>query len=388
MYGGMTVDRILAWIKATRHSKQLRSLKTQKGDWKTVIVKDNIPPEYLHNDMSSYESMRRARVHLDTAALVLYRALFATFDLGPLWIYLFVDGSPQFRGKELFASSFDVISIGAARAFFDRRHFTQIQIHRELFSALGKATALIWQVFLQVGPRYHAMRDFCNAVAGITTDFGTESKLPDMRDILIPFLKALGVSIPRTAVKQTYLFPHALNTIGWFHLWDNIIRYGLCNLIWFAFFLRCLKTFCKFLRNESEELVKLYESHDLPGTAAVIRILHIPSFIEWRWGTLTEVCKAVKTPLSLLRSNVHVVELLLGKLQDTVTCRLVRIVLTSEDWSCQYKFTDWYCRTLGFCQSWGGSLNPHPCEITDPNELISILLFVVCLQSFGDVCVY
>jgi hypothetical protein len=84
MYGGMTVDRILAWIKATRHSKQLRSLKTQKGDWKTVIVKDNIPPEYLHNDMSAYESMRRARVHLDTAALVLYRALFATFDLGPL----------------------------------------------------------------------------------------------------------------------------------------------------------------------------------------------------------------------------------------------------------------------------------------------------------------
>jgi hypothetical protein len=275
----------------------------------------------------------------------LYRAYWATLDADSLWIFLFADASPQFRGRELFAATFDMYIFGETM-FFRRRKFTQIAVSRNMLTLLGKVTALLWQIFLQVGPHYEGIRRFCDRVGGVTTDMGVEKDIADYRDVLIPFLHHLGVRIPRSAITQEHLFPNALMTVGWFHLWDGVLRHGLCNLVWFAFFLKVLKAIAKFVRNEKEELMSLFRKADLDGSAALLRVTSVPTFAEWRWGKLGSICQRLKATLSVLRAHVHVVNPLLHKMRETSLAALVKIALTSEQWYTEFKFTDWFSDLL------------------------------------------
>eukprot|EP00959_Pyramimonas_sp_CCMP1952_P015457 327578-Pyramimonas_sp.AAC.1 len=43
-------------------------------------------------------------------ACIVYRKLLSTFDLSKTYLFVFADGSPQYRGTELFAVSIDVVS--------------------------------------------------------------------------------------------------------------------------------------------------------------------------------------------------------------------------------------------------------------------------------------
>lgn len=74
-----------------------------------------------------------------------------------------------------------------------------------LFAATGKAFALLWQIFLQVGPSYKKLRLWLSRVTCILTDCGAERKIPDMRDILPEFLDAIGVKYPM-GCRMEYLF--------------------------------------------------------------------------------------------------------------------------------------------------------------------------------------
>ena len=210
------------WMRAA--TLWIKKNKRSQGRIQKIILKGDVPLEYLHQDHAHHEVLRRGRVHLDMAANVLFRYFFRTLDLDCIYFYLFVDASPQWRGRELYAASFDMMGIVGTALFWQRRLFTQIAISRCMYSALGKTAALLWQILLQVGGEYWAMRAFCNNVAGVTTDLGTEKAIPDHPDILIPFFKSLGIHVPASARRQLHLFPIALASIGWFHLWDGILK--------------------------------------------------------------------------------------------------------------------------------------------------------------------
>ena len=79
------------------------------------------------------------------------------------------------------------------------------------------------------GPHYSDMRDFCNSIGGICTDMGTEFKIADYRDVLIPFCKSLNIRTPKNAVAQEYLFPYAIATVGWTGVPIPTLRIALAN---------------------------------------------------------------------------------------------------------------------------------------------------------------
>ena len=80
---------------------EIRKIKNAKEPFKQAIVKHDCPPQFLHNDDINYETLRRARVHLDMTVNVMFRFAFKGFDFETTWFYLFADASPQQIGVEL-----------------------------------------------------------------------------------------------------------------------------------------------------------------------------------------------------------------------------------------------------------------------------------------------
>ena len=213
----MAAGRLLQFLEASQHLRCQKNVRKAVTSFKPLILKDGFPTHFVQTDEANPETLRKARVHLDLSAMVAFRMYWRDFvQLDALWVYLFVDASPQVRGLELYAATFDIL-FNTATPYYHRRLFPQIHIGRDCYSLVGKTSALLWLIFLQVGPFFADIRNFCNSVAGITSDMGTEKGLADYKDILIPFCKALQINIPRNAIAQEYLFPHALCTIGWMH---------------------------------------------------------------------------------------------------------------------------------------------------------------------------
>jgi hypothetical protein len=64
-------------------------------------------------------------VKLDATSMLLFQALWASAPLLFTALYIFIDGSTQRRGVELFAGSFDMAVHGVSH-FVKRRLFPQI----------------------------------------------------------------------------------------------------------------------------------------------------------------------------------------------------------------------------------------------------------------------
>ena len=287
---------------------------------------------------------------MDALALSLFRSSFATLDQDTFWIFLCADASPQSKGMELFAASFDIIVDGLDE-WWRRKLFAQVRIGRHMVTVLGKLTALLWQIWLQVGPDFDACRVFCNNVFGVLTDLGTEENIPRHPDCLIEFFEFLKCPIPRGAVRQRRLFPRALPLAGWQHTWDGVLCYCLCMLPWFPHWLRVFKAASKFVRNVIDDLVAAYKTAGLLGAVAVLENLAIKKFIEWRWGTLDGNCMEMATALGIFRATIHVVSLVAQRMKDTVTEKLLAEAFTSEEWYVQFQFVKRFAHEVGKLQS-------------------------------------
>jgi hypothetical protein len=121
---------------------------------------------------------------------------------------------------------------------------------KSMADAVSKCIALLWQIFLMVGPLFEDVRRFCCRVRSITTDMGVERQLATMVDCLPDFYRIwLKVKLPASTPVLKRLFPRSLQIGGWKHLWDNVICRGLSSLQWFPKFLANLKHLVSFFRN-------------------------------------------------------------------------------------------------------------------------------------------
>ena len=62
-----------------------------------------------------------------------------------------------------------------------------VALGRDFLDAAGKTLALLWLIFLLVGPAWSSMRRFCGMVKAILTDMGTERLIHSNPDILPDF---------------------------------------------------------------------------------------------------------------------------------------------------------------------------------------------------------
>jgi len=106
------VGDIVDWLFSNRHLKNSEEIKVAAHDFARIYTKDPCLRASLRQGKThmNREVLRKARPRLDCVAMLLSRAMFAAQDWGSLSIYLFCDGSPQWRGWELYASTMDVFA--------------------------------------------------------------------------------------------------------------------------------------------------------------------------------------------------------------------------------------------------------------------------------------
>jgi hypothetical protein len=110
--------KAIEWVDATRHQKSLRRTPHVKKAWSHLFAKGRDAARALQAVAGNvaYEQLRLARVRIDITCMVLFREYFRGIPRDRLDIYIFTDGSPQWRGLEMIASSFDMVSLVNAPA--------------------------------------------------------------------------------------------------------------------------------------------------------------------------------------------------------------------------------------------------------------------------------
>jgi len=133
------VEDVLDWLWATRTMGDLQLAQEAKRDWARIFVRGDAERAELVAQSSHVhkDTLRQARVKADCVHNLLMRAVFHRINSQNLELYLFSDGSPQFRGHELFATSMDII----AGAFFKRLLLPLVSLAR---CALGLEGNLHW----------------------------------------------------------------------------------------------------------------------------------------------------------------------------------------------------------------------------------------------------
>jgi len=233
------VDMLLDWLDASmdiRNSRNIWGTATKfarvfgmPNSISTVAVLGQLRP-------ANMQVLRDARPRLDAVACLIFRQFWKTLVPSSIDIYIYLDSSPQIRGEELFAASFELRDI-QGHFPWERRLFPLVSLHGDFMDAIGKAVGLLWMIFLLVGPCHDDVINCCNRVRCIVSDMGTERKIATLADLVPEFYSVmLGRSELHIAVCSR-LFPVCIASPGWMHGWDIILQRGLRSLTWFHVFI-------------------------------------------------------------------------------------------------------------------------------------------------------
>ena len=167
----------------------------------------------------------KARIRADCVAMLVWRTVLQDLSVRQPGVnfYIFIDGSPQWRGLEMMASTLDVYDATG----FTRRLLPLVSVSRDQLDTIGKAATLLWQLFLVTGSEF--LRWVCSRVRAIVSDQGTEAGIANLTDILPEFqwmIRWGGATEPHV----DKLFPRAPQVPGWKHLWDGLLQRSLSSL--------------------------------------------------------------------------------------------------------------------------------------------------------------
>ena len=232
------VELVMRWLRATKDLKQQRTTSENAKAWAELFAykRDDLSPENLMNhlvDVSS-ETLRRARVRLDATCMLIHRKIWRQCLGETVSFHIYIDGSPQKRGSEMLAISYDVCCWPDPDRCIQRYLFPVLKLGHGQLTLVGKALMLIWAVFLVFGPHEEVMRCFFDNVTAVCSDLGTERLLPTVEDLL-PHLFGLvrGHNSTTKLSRQAKLMPRAIQMQGWKHLWDNVLQRICCSIEWF-----------------------------------------------------------------------------------------------------------------------------------------------------------
>ncbi|CAK0833336.1 unnamed protein product, partial [Prorocentrum cordatum] len=346
--GSKPVRKILDWFGATRDLKQMRMKDAACEKWNKIISGarevENAPIE----ETVDYNALRHARIRVDCVAMLLWRERFARLDGDGFDIHLHSDGSPQWAGVELSASTFDILTPCAqspSKYHVGRRLLPLINIGMSMFSALGKCFALLWQVFLIAGPRFEDVRTFLNRVRSLTVDFGTERLLADYEDVLPWFLRSLSGVVPSRFLQVSHLLPRCLLAPGWRHTVDRIIRRTCGGLPFFPLFLRRVKAISNFVRHYRLDSTRLLKDVEAFGAADLVQTASLPYFAEWRWGTSHGVLKSLESCIVAVMVSIDL-GAFIKRQSATKMVKDVQEAFGSVQFHIELKFMVWFTSWL------------------------------------------
>ena len=164
------------------------------------------------------------------------------------------------------------------------------------------------------------------------------------------FFVFLGAHVPRGAAEQKWMFPFALQLIGWNHMWDLVIKTPLCHARWWPGFLDSLKAVNSFLRSKTylPQLIRTLEESGKFGLAELLGKLSLPTFAAWRWRTLEHVCVSLNDVLESL--CLHFDPEPFKNIRDGVQFQKVVSALRTRSFVLLFKFVLWLAVWLGSIQ--------------------------------------
>ena len=359
---------LIEWLSASSFIKQQsQTWQAARACFKVLAKHRGIREDEVVGDLraANGEVLRFARIKLDCVCSLLFRDIFAALpDHCDIFIYL--DSSPQVRGQELFAASWEVFDNKANKFIITRRYMPLVALGRDFLDAAGKTLALLWLIFLLVGPAWSSMRRLCNMVKAILTDMGTERLIHSQPDVLPDFFELMhDFKVP--CPLQLRMFPNCLSMPGWQHGWDLMMRRALLALPFFPSFIAGLRAVVSFFRAPLlvDVLVRDICSRGYNMIGDMVKALKVPSIAEWRWGTVAAACGALNSIMSTLRSYFS--DKLYKNARDPTLIQKTRNALQSDSWNWQFKFVCWFSNLLARLAAWGkGSGRTHADGSKDP----------------------
>lgn len=209
----------------------------------------SIPKETLldYMEFMSSRSLVRARARTDCAAMLLHRRRWQNIKVREdVSVYIFCGASLQWRGTELFATTFDVI-VGWELVC---RLAPLVALNKTQLDLKGKLAALLQQTYSVIGA-LNSLKRFCRRVQSVTTGMGTERLVADRGSCMKSFFASafLREKTPES-VGSEHLFEGAVHMPGIRHLVDSVIQRGLCSLHRFPGYWAKLKCIARFLRSD------------------------------------------------------------------------------------------------------------------------------------------
>ena len=352
-------DLVVDWLEASKFIKRMsETVDAAKSYAKLFARAGKQTSQEMLADLPkvSIRVLRQARVRADCCTLLYWQGRFSMLVQGGTMfhLYLYCDGSPQWRGRELYASTVDLV-VGET---LTRLMLPIVYLGRGELDKWWKTTGLMWQLCLLVGL---AQLPACLLrVRGVLTDGGVERYIAGMRhSMLSAFYHGVGAKPPACASDESsLLFQRTLRILGWRHQMDLIIRKGLCALPWFPAWLAVLKSLVRFIRdaNLNAELCKRLRANGAAGLAACIAGARLVNFASWRWRTLCVDCLAISEFIISLTTKLSA-KWFKGMREKSVLSD-VTFAMASETWLNEFRFILWYSNWLTEMMTWVGRC-PH-----------------------------
>ena len=173
---------VIDWLAAREHVKNINQAWFTARTFARIFAKQrrcDVSEVMGSTRRALFETLRRARIRLDAFASLVSRQWWRVILGSSISIFLYVDSSPQLRGEDMFASSFEIWD---QRLPWSREMMPVLSLERHMHDARSKTLALLFQTWLLVGPSVEEMIRFCSRVRCILTDMGTERSMAKMVD--------------------------------------------------------------------------------------------------------------------------------------------------------------------------------------------------------------
>ena len=224
---------MLKWLRFSRHLHSTENTTEAIDDGIDAAVDD---AELFHevkarrNKVPEKTLLQRSRVRMDAAGMNMERRFFRNLiENEPesiVSIHLYSDASPV-SGSELQGMLVDLFYLSGA---VTTHVLPGVALAYGAYGLYSKAFAFLWSLFLIMGPWQFGLQWFCDKIASITSDMGTEIGLLDCPNLIPIFLLFISGTKLADLVPQvdlsSRLFKNAIRISGWSHLLGNLMYLG------------------------------------------------------------------------------------------------------------------------------------------------------------------
>jgi len=164
--------------------------------------------------------------------------------------------------------------------------------------SVSKTIALLWSIYILVGPWEENMKYFFSKVISATTDSGVEGLTIFMPDITHAFIRWVGgdslADCSRHINPDERLLPFAVRVQGWGHSMGNVVKKVTNLWLDWPMVLDRMRACCKFYKNNTwrQHVVKgVLRSH--PDYDVRVLKSFSADFAKWRYETVYTVTHAL-----------------------------------------------------------------------------------------------